>query len=351
MSVLTVTNFHAVPDRMFAVSEGPLSRPPTKALPQPPVELPANHEYTRSVAQVVPLATTNTHRHSRTVSSSTLPVNPFASATKLDFHKRHSYVPPTSTSSTSPRPVHSSSTTSPRPSPKSSAVMQRQGTTGSTTSKATVWCDRAQATDPRLAAQQKAAKQRAVLEVVGNQQRTSTISSGGMVGKIRHGGVAKAPQYTAPNTIGAGVPTRLLAFDMQGEEEQEGRVLGDNSMVHARTGSGKSSINSKYRSGYPRAGVSPPDGGSPAHEGIPEAGETPVADVPQQNYFEPTQKQLDRSDSEESFGELKEMTGPNSKQHAMDQKAQDDLIRRGSVDERTSTMTRQRLFITNPDSD
>lgn len=177
------------------------------------------------------------------------------------------------------------------------------------------------------------------------------MASGSLAGKIRHGGVAKAPHYTAPNTIGAGVPTRLLAFDMQGEEESEGRVLGDNSMVHARTSSGKSSINSKYRSGYPRAGLSPPDGGSPAHEGIPEAGETPIPEPQKENYFDLTSKKSSGSDEEDSFGELREMAGPNSKQHALDQKSQDDLIRRGSVDERTSTMTRQRLFITNPDSD
>lgn len=177
------------------------------------------------------------------------------------------------------------------------------------------------------------------------------MASGSLAGKIRHGGVAKAPHYTAPNTIGAGVPTRLLAFDMQGEEESEGRVLGDNSMTHARTGSGKSSINSKYRSGYPRAGLTPPDGGSPAHEDIPEAGETPMPEPQKENYFEHVSKPSSGSDEEDSFGELKEMTGPNSKQHALDQKSQDDLMRRGSVDERTSTMTRQRLFITNPDSD
>ena len=174
-----------------------------------------------------------------------------------------------------------------------------------------------------------------------------------MVGKIRHGGVAKAPHFTAPNTIGAGVPTRLLAFDMLGEEETEGRVLGDNSMVHARTGSGKSSIGSqKYRSGYPRAGPSPPEGGSPAHEGIPEAGETPGPDQPKANYFD-TPKQSAGSDSEESFGELKEMAGPNSKLQALDQKAkEEDLRRRGSVDERTTSMTsKQRLFITNPDNE
>lgn len=238
--------------------------------------------------------------------------------------------------------------------------------------KATVWCDRSQSIDARVAAEQKRAKQRALNEVSGNNARTSTLSSG-VVGKIRHGGVPKAQQYTSPNLSGVNVPTRLLAYDMQGEDEPEGRVLGDNSMVHARTGSGKSSINSgKYRSGYPRTHTSPPETGSPRNEGIPEAGETPSAST-QQDYFEKkaatstassmnagnTVKPATRpdfiekksSDSEESFGELKDMTGPSSKLHAMDLKAkEEDLRRRGSVDERTTTMrSTQRLFIANPD--
>jgi len=217
--------------------------------------------------------------------------------------------------------------------------------------KATVWCDRSQATDPRLAAQQKAAKQRAVLEVVGtNSQRTSTISSGGVVGKIRHGGVPKAGHYNPPNMSGASVPTRLLAFDMLGEDETEGRVMGDNSMVHARTGSGKSSIHSaKYRSGYPRVNTSPPEGGSPAHEDIPEAGETPNTEQHKENYFDV--KKTAHSDSEEdNFGELREMTGPSAALHAREQQEKlEDLRRRGSVDERTTSMTGPRLYITNPD--
>jgi len=153
---------------------------------------------------------------------------------------------------------------------------------------------------------------------------------------------------------GARVPTRLLAFDMLGEDETEGRVMGDNSMVHARTGSGKSSIHSgKYRSGYPRANTSPPEGGSPAHEGIPEAGETPRVEQQKENYFDP--KKMAHSDSEEdNFGELKEMTGPSAVQRAREQQEKlEDLRRRGSVDERTTTMTGgpTRLFITNPDRD
>lgn len=371
MSVLTVTN--TVPDRAFTIPEDSLTSAPTRRLPQPqtPAEL---SSYTRTVSAQSQPAAANAHRHSRTGSSSTLPANPFAAPTPRR-HVRHSHVPSTSSQSSSSRP-----------SLRSPANMQRQSTTGSASNtslprrstsgrsvatnsptsyvtlmrkqKATVWCDRSQSIDARMAAQQKAAKQRAVLEVVGtNSQRTSTIGSGGVVGKIRHGGVPKAQQYTSPNMSGVNVPTRLLAFDMQGEDEPEGRVLGDNSMVHARSGSGKSSIHSaKYRSGYPRAHTTPPDGGSPAHEGIPEVGETPNQEQQKENLFDGSKiRQATNVDSEEedSFGELKEMAGPNSKQHAMDQKAkEEELRRRGSVDERTTTMkSTQRLFIANPDID
>lgn len=352
-------------DRAFAIHDSPLISSTPNRHSQVPVELPTT--YTRAVAQKSQPAAANTHRHSRSASSNTINSNPYTAPLRTQA-ERQSFI------------AASNPSTSSRPS-QNSANMQRQGTTGSTSNaslprrstsgrsvatnspssyvtlmrkqKATVWCDRAQSIDARVVAQQKAAKQRAVLEVVGtNSQRTSTITSGSMVGKIRHGGVAKAPHYTAPNTIGAAVPPRLLAFDMQGEEEQEGRVLGDNNMAaHARSGSGKSSINSgQYRSGYPRAHGTSPEGGSPAHEGIPEAGETPHVEQLKENYFSVSRKS---SDEEDSFGELGDMKGPNSKQQALDSKAnEEDLRRRGSVDERTTTMTsKQRLFITNPDRD
>ncbi|KAK5191638.1 hypothetical protein LTR99_008640 [Exophiala xenobiotica] len=215
--------------------------------------------------------------------------------------------------------------------------------------KATVWCDRSQNIDPRLAAAHKAAKQRAALEVqtVNNSGRTSTLSSGGVVGKIRHGGVPKAPGYVPANLNGASVPLRLSANEMLGDEE-EGQSLGDNSMRHGRTGSGRSSTNSaKYRSGYPRpeqgrfsATSTPPSGGASPSRGIPEDSElgTPA-------------RKSDDNDDEDSFGELKDLSGPSSVQRALEHAKQaEDLRRRGSVDERTMSMgAGVRLFVANPD--
>lgn len=234
--------------------------------------------------------------------------------------------------------------------------------------KATVWCDRAQNIDPRLAAAQKIARQRAHLEVSNNPNsvgsgRTSTISSGGLPSKIRHGGVPKAPAYVPANLSGAGVPMRLSANEMLGDEEEHSSIRGDNAMAHGReSGSGKSSASStKYRSGYPKrpdAGrfsstSTPPSGndaGSPgSRDRIPE--ETSSHDVHGKEYFASTDKP--GSESEDSFGDFKDMAAPNSKVHAFaNAKTAEDLRRRGSVDERAMSMgAGVKLFVANPDLD
>jgi hypothetical protein len=189
--------------------------------------------------------------------------------------------------------------------------------------------------------------------------RTSTLSSGGVVGKIRHGGVPKAPGYVPANMSGAGVPMRLSANEMLGDEEEDlGYGPGDNAMVHGRSGSGKSSTSSaKYRSGYPRpdqgrfsAASTPSGDGSPtAKDRIPE--ESNAASDVKTNYYATREKQ--DSTDEDSFGELREMVGPNSAaQAAAKAKTNEDLRRRGSVDERTMSMgAGVKLFVANPDVD
>jgi hypothetical protein len=227
--------------------------------------------------------------------------------------------------------------------------------------KATVWCDRAQTTDVRTEAARRAAKHRAQLAVqssaTSTSARTSTLSSGGVVGKIRHGGVPKAPGYVPANMSGAGVPMRLSANEMLGDEEEEpSYVRGDNQMAHGRSGSGKSSTSSaKYRSGYPRpdqgrfsANSTPSGDGSPsAKDRIPEESHQ----APNPDYYA-TREKKDSTD-EDSFGELREMAGPNSAiQAANKAKNYEDLRRRGSVDERAMSMgAGVKLFVANPDID
>ena len=76
--------------------------------------------------------------------------------------------------------------------------------------EATVWCDRSQDIDPRTAGAQKAAKQRATLDMHNDgpeiSRRTRKIGLGSMVGKTRDGGVPTAPEYAPANLSGAGVP-------------------------------------------------------------------------------------------------------------------------------------------------
>ena len=211
--------------------------------------------------------------------------------------------------------------------------------------KATVWCDRSQSLDPRIAAQQRAAKQRAVMEVHGGTNgtvRTSTITSGGVVGKIRHGGGPKAPGYAGTaNLTGAGVPMRLSANEMLGDEEEERSSL---EIQHKRTGSGRSSANSaRFRSGYPRP--SPPDGVSPA-AGISESADEHRGD---EEYFETSQHR--NNSIEDSFGSVTEMKAPSAVHQAVENaKTAEDLRRRGSVDERAMSMgAGVRLFVANPD--
>jgi len=231
-----------------------------------------------------------------------------------------------------------------------------------------VWCDRSQNIDPRVTAAQKAARQRAQLEVLSTANsagsgRTSTLSSGGVAGKIRHGGVPKAPAYVPANMSGAGLPMRLSANEMLGdEEENKSFVSGDNAMVHGRSGSGKSSTGSaNYRSGYPRADQgrfsttsTPPsgnDGESPSgHDRIPE--ETPNAQEHNATGYFSSREKAGSAD-EDSFGDLKDLAGPSAKDQAMQNaKKAEDLRRRGSVDERAMSMgTGVKLFVANPDLD
>ncbi|KAH6987747.1 hypothetical protein BKA56DRAFT_279058 [Ilyonectria sp. MPI-CAGE-AT-0026] len=97
--------------------------------------------------------------------------------------------------------------------------------------KATVWCDRAQYEDPRIAAQQRAAKMRATLEVTGGARpgaggapgRTSTgLSTTGKVSakipKIRHHAktTPDAGYAMGENHVGVGgVPMRLSATEVE----------------------------------------------------------------------------------------------------------------------------------------
>lgn len=213
--------------------------------------------------------------------------------------------------------------------------------------KATVWCDRSQMEDPRLAAAARAAKQRAVMEVHGGSGKAGAVGSA----KIRHGGKTT---YLPANMTGAGVPVRLSANEI-GTNEDDFDDAGSGG-VQQRTGSGRSSLNSnRYPSGYPRqqsgrfstSSTPPNESNSPTKS---EKDETPVPMSYRPDYFEKSGTGPATPEREDSFGEIKEMSGPNAIAKAAENaKKAEELRRRGSVDDRTMTMSAQRLFVANPD--
>ncbi|KIW07318.1 uncharacterized protein PV09_02168 [Verruconis gallopava] len=254
--------------------------------------------------------------------------------------------------------------------------------------KATVWCDRSQAEDPRIRIQQRLAKERAEREVaagpMGHGRLTPASASsgsftGGVARKIRHHG-GKPVQYTGGNLAGAGVPLRLSATEVDDEPDdprnsnsrQEEDLHNEwerdpawgyagNGRQHRRTGSGRSSLGSQQRANsfQPRFSTtsSTPNSGhsrSPSETHLSNPAEqTPVPSASQRrasSYFHqegsntPSSEEDSRENSFGAMGALPEKKGRIEKKETAE-----DLIRRGSVDERTMTMGRQRLFVANPD--
>lgn len=224
--------------------------------------------------------------------------------------------------------------------------------------KATVWCDRAQAEDARLRAQKIADKKRAYLEVHGAASagagRSGTLGSG----KLKHSG--KGITDFSPSTlVGATVPVRLSANEVDDPEED---TLSENGIYHRRTSSGRSSLgsNHRYPSGYQR-----PTGNAntPPNEktDLPEVSEHPSAEnpetkernsMPKEGAVEPTLPASGNNgvELEESFGTVGDMAAPSAAVSAAQKaKTADELRRRGSVDDRTMTMSSVRLFVANPD--
>ena len=233
--------------------------------------------------------------------------------------------------------------------------------------KATVWCDRAQHEDPRIVAQQKAAKIRAAREITGASKtpegRTSMSgsmgsSSLGVRSKIRHHGVPKASGYSSANMVGGGVPTRLSANEVGDEGTYNGNPTGGRTS-HNRTSSAQSrdsrghflTVDTQQPRRYSQ-GSTPLSGQGSSHENIAELGETPMPGNAQNaDYFsaEPGQGGSGgSSEREASFGNVSQLEAPKAKNEGI---TSEELRRRGSVDERANTigyMGGGRLFVANP---
>ncbi|KAF2725136.1 hypothetical protein K431DRAFT_216018 [Polychaeton citri CBS 116435] len=239
--------------------------------------------------------------------------------------------------------------------------------------KATVWCDRAQHEDPRILAAQRQAKMRAAMEVAGgahhtgsNAGRTSTSSSGvvgGVRSKIRHHGAVKAQSYQAAgNLSGAGVPMRLSASEVDegdSDEEPEARYT---QKPHQRNGSGRSSLGSGQRmsTAYGQQqgmalGLSNNSSPTESNLGYLPEEQTPVPRGPEgDDYFAHSGGSGGSGGSiqrEEGFGSVAQLPQRSAAREQRSTTTTEDLIRRGSVDERTMTMSGVRLFVANPDQD
>jgi len=304
-----------------------------------------------------------------------------SNATSISSTSTNTGLQQASSSANVPRRSTSSRSTSSASPTSYVALMRKQ--------KATVWCDRAQHEDPRILAAQRAAKTRAAMEVAGGQKhaspagRTSTSSSsmvGGVRSKIRHHGAPKASTYNAANLTGAGVPMRLSATEVDEGDSDEEPGSHYASRYHSRNGSGRSSLGSGHRghqsymhssAGGPRGysnGSTPPSGHSPV-EGMGDLveEETPVPNqygAQSQDYFDQPGGQGGSGGSsgerEESFGGIGGLPPTASSSAAAaaarsgraagsDRKTSEELRRRGSVDDRTMTMSGVRLFVANPD--
>jgi hypothetical protein len=340
-------------------------------------------------------ATQHPHDHSPRYSMSNQPS--YSTMNSMGGSSARRTLSNATTSTTSSGPSHqnsmrrSSSGRSSGPAPTSYVALLRK-------QKATVWCDRSQAEDPRIRIQQRLAKERAEREVAagphGHGRSTPPVSSsaggsftGGVARKIRHHG-GKPVQYTGGNMAGAGVPMRLSATEVEDEQEDVRHSKQEDDLSewerdpawgysgsrqhHRRTGSGRSSLGSQRRgggSGYQPRFSTASSTPTSAHSRSPSelqlqdlAEETPVP-AGHPNY-RPNARDSDyfaqsgdtgesggsgssgNSERENSFGAPGHLPPKNEKE----EKNNDDLIRRGSVDERTMTMGRGvRLFVANPD--
>lgn len=259
-----------------------------------------------------------------------------------------------------------------------------------------MWCDRAQHEDPRLLAAQRAAKIRATMEVIGGGTgRVSTIGSGSLTGsnrvtaKIRHHGKAGLVGYSPGDLVGGvgGVPMRLSASEVEGGDSDDDDAGSGKVLYHQRTGSGRSSLGSGRKGlTYRQSGASSATGRwSSGHtppsekdrldsmEDVAEAGETPmpIGHPKTKDYFTAADGNGDgtasagsgssgeRNDNVGDLGSLQVDAARLASNSLMKStvtrekslRNPEDLRRRGSVDERTMTMSAGRLYIANPDAD
>ena len=243
--------------------------------------------------------------------------------------------------------------------------------------KATVWCDRSQYEDPRVLAHFKAAKAKASMDLVGGGSshvgtgRIGTgMSAGKLVGKVRHHNKSGTTAYSPnPNTyIGVGgVPVRLSATEVEGEDCEDDETQVSVRVHHRRTGSsGRSSTASIQKANHHCSsgsltqqrwspGNTPERSGSLVQDPAAASGTEQVLDDRASGKARSVASgsSAERADGIAELGAGPKLASNSMMHHALtrEKNAQtpEDLRRRGSVDERSMTLTSGRLFVANPD--
>lgn len=195
-------------------------------------------------------------------------------------------------------------------------------------------------------------KKRAYLEVHGaGAGRSGTLASG----KIRHGPKG-AMDFSPSNLVGAKVPVRLSANEV-GDGDDDARSA-EGVIMHRRTGSGRSSLGSaRYPSGYQRPQGTMGSSSTPPNEktDLPGVSENTPAEIQAEEKSRLSSLVKDDATSHTTHSSeqddfVPDMKAPSAAVTAAEKaKKADELRRRGSVDERTTSMTNVRLFVANPD--
>jgi hypothetical protein len=204
-----------------------------------------------------------------------------------------------------------------------------------------------------------------------NNNRTGTL--GGVRSKMRHHGV-KAQQYAPGLHPASGVPMRLSANEVdEDDSEEERKQTMSGRYHHQRTESARSSLGSGSRMSSTYGGATPPaapavpqhhQGAAPPFGPLRSSSEDQpkMQGSPASSQYTPQRPGLqnresgnsDDTDRENSFGNVGGL--PQRFKASEDEETKkstaDDLRRRGSVDERSMTMSGYgRLFVANPDLD
>ena len=205
----------------------------------------------------------------------------------------------------------------------------------------------------------------------------SSSLTGGVRSKIRHHGAPKAQQYNPSANPTSGVPMRLSAREV--DEDDSDDDYTNRAGFHQRSGSGRSSVGSAGRvsstlglqmtPGHSSGNSTPPSQNRATQEtrgrSTTEESKNQMTPMPDHfrgaDYF--TQKPPEKteatsahstgstnsSEREAGFGGISGLP-KRVKDEIDEQQKMDDLQRRGSVDERTTTMRGfGRLYVANPD--